>query len=78
MARLSKRNTKRGLNTTDYVQYCRVSYSNVYCNVLFTVNIFKEEAQAAIPLHCAATRPKFLNVPSFSFVKPYDLLTLDS
>ena len=26
-----------------------------------------------MPLHCAATRPKFLNVPSFSFFKPCDL-----
>ena len=30
-----------------------------------------------MPLHCAATRPKFLNVPSFSFSKPCDLLTLE-
>ena len=29
-----------------------------------------------MPLHCAATRPKFLNVPLFS--KPCDLLTRDT
>ena len=29
-------------------------------------------------LHSAASRPKFLNVPSFSFFKPCYLLTLDS
>ena len=28
-----------------------------------------------MPLHCAATRLKFLNVPSFSFLKPCDLPT---
>ena len=27
-----------------------------------------------MPLHCAATRPKILKVPSFSFLKPCDLL----
>ena len=35
-----------------------------------TVNIFKEQAQVTMPLHRAATRPKFLNIPSFSFFKP--------
>ena len=31
-----------------------------------------------MPLHCAATRPKFFNVPSLFFSKPCDLLTRDT
>ena len=58
---IKTKNKKR----SEYYRPCTVRYSNA-C----TVNIFKEKAQAAMPLHCAATRPNFLNDPSFSFSNP--------